>query len=117
MAWKMLGTAILLAVGCLILSLIPAFPKQTIMQGYESSQIQNDSGNPKSPETTPEQTDLVQSDSVLPQDSVEAKVADVGELPQTPIEYISEKTENQTLPVRLEAVVPPSEFEPIRLET
>jgi hypothetical protein len=121
---KVFVIAVLLVLSSLILSLVPVFPQLTETHGYPSSQTHYVSDNPapkddatslqsKSQETTKNGMCLEQSDSPLSQDRGENKVGTVNEPPQTPLEGIIEKTENQTLPVRLDAVLPPSEFEPI----
>jgi hypothetical protein len=138
---KVFVIAVLLVLSSLILSLIPISPQLNEMYGRwsylglekatgvntsrPSSQAHDVSDNSgpdddatnlqsKSQETAKNGMRLEQSDSQLFQDRVENNVGTVNESVQIPCEGIVEKPENNTLPGRLDTVLPPSEFERIQ---
>ncbi len=133
---KLFAFAVFLVLCSLILSLIPISPQLNAMRsswshpGSEKATSNNSSpsnrandvtdnlepedavkkSQSKSQETFNNEVNLEQPNSALSENRVENTSRSM----QIPCEGFVEKTENQTLPVRLDAVPLPTEFEPIQ---
>jgi hypothetical protein len=137
---KVFAIAVLLVLGSFILSLIPISPQLNAMPGRwsypESERAACDNTSPsnqandvtdnlgsndgaensqsKSQENSNNEVNLEQPNSALSENRVENRVETISESMLIPCEGFVEKTENQTLPVRLDAVLLPIECEPVQ---
>jgi len=137
---KLFAIAVFLVLGSLILSLIPISPQLNAMRSSwsypwseratsnnssPSNQVSDVTDNlesedavkksqSESQETFNNEVNLEQPNSALSEDRVENNIENTSGSMQIPCEGLVEKTENQTLPVRLDAVLLPTEFEPIQ---